>query len=275
MGYCLTAIVLASCTKDYTDWAEPQANAAHEAGEQAKVTLTVTPATTDVDFATFTDENLKLFSTSLSAQQASDYMVEVSGEGTTKRVSIPATMEGMVASADFQEAVRQLYGRAGYERTLSVTVAAMVKNQTADGLVAVKTAATPFTMKAKLVMPVIAPVYYLLGGPGEWDASKSQVFAHSDKDVDEDPIFTYTFPGGKDMWFAFGDDDAVDTIANGGPWDRLYGTTGGSNDLTGTFDRRYNLGGDNSFHVDGSAPYYRFTINMMEMTYEIEILNSI
>ena len=120
----------------------------------------------------------------------------------------------------------------------------------------------------------IAEEYYLIGGPGEWSAESAMtmLFTHSDKDVFEDPVFTYTFEGGKEMWFAFGDKDAIDAVAEG-TWNKLFGTTGASEDLTGSFDRRYNLDGDHSFHIDGSALMYRFTVNLTEMTYEIKELN--
>jgi len=97
----------------------------------------------------------------------------------------------------------------------------------------------------------IAENYYLIGGPGDWsaDAAMTMPFAHSNKDVFEDPVFTYTFAGnGGDMWFAFGDKDAIDAVA-AGDWNQLFGTKGESTDLSG------------------------FTINMAEMTYEIKELN--
>ncbi len=118
----------------------------------------------------------------------------------------------------------------------------------------------------------IAESYYLVGGNGEWGSSKSQKFSHSDKDVFEDPVFTYVLTGGKDLWFAFGDADALDAI-DAGDWKQLFGTTGASEDLSGSYDRRYNLDGDHSFHVDGSAKYYRFQINALDMTYTITPLN--
>ena len=124
----------------------------------------------------------------------------------------------------------------------------------------------------------IADAYYLVGGPGSWSSDKSQKFSHSDKSAFEDPIFTYTFEGngggsdGGGMWFAFGDAEALDAI-DANKWDQLYGTTGASEDLSGSFDRRYNLGGEHSFHVDGLAKFYRFTINMLDMTYTITPLN--
>ena len=121
----------------------------------------------------------------------------------------------------------------------------------------------------------IADNYYLIGGPGDWsaEAAMNMPFTHSDKDVFDDPIFTYVFAGtGSDMWFAFGDKDAIDAVA-ANDWTQLYGTTGESEDLSGDFKRRYDLDGDHSFHLDGQAKFYRFQINMAEMTYTITALN--
>ena len=121
----------------------------------------------------------------------------------------------------------------------------------------------------------ISDAYYLIGGPGEWNAESAMTmkFSHSAKDVFEDPVFTYTFEGnGGDMWLAFGDKDAIDAVA-GGTWNKLFGTKGASTDLSGSFDRRYNLDGDHSFCVDGKAKFYRFQINLADMTYTITPLN--
>ena len=119
----------------------------------------------------------------------------------------------------------------------------------------------------------ISNEYYLIGGPGEWNDSKAQKFSHSDKDVFDDPVFSYTFEStGGEMWFAFGDAEAIEAVGQG-TWNKLFGTTGLSTDLKGSFDRRYNLDGDHSFCVDGQAKYYRFSVNMIDMTYEIKPLN--
>ena len=119
----------------------------------------------------------------------------------------------------------------------------------------------------------IADSYYLIGGPGNWDNSKNQKFSHSDKSVFDDPVFTYVFPStGGEMWFAFGDEEAIDAVGDN-VWNKLFGTKGDSKDLSGSFDRRYNLDGDHLFCVDGSAKFYRFQVNMMTMTYEITPLN--
>ena len=126
----------------------------------------------------------------------------------------------------------------------------------------------------------IADSYYLIGGPGEWNAASALTmkFSHSNKSVFEDPIFTYMFDGtGSDMWFAIGDKDAIDAIGAGaeGAWSKLLGNTDGNgeNGLTGTLAPRTKLKDDGSFKVDGKAKHYRITINMLLMTFEIAELN--
>ena len=100
----------------------------------------------------------------------------------------------------------------------------------------------------------ISPVYYVIGAAGGWspDGARTQKFEHSDADVYDDPIFTITIDsGGDDCWFAFADDAALSAI-DGGDWTKLLGTKGESEDLSGTMDFRYNLGGDHSFHVQNA-----------------------
>lgn len=121
----------------------------------------------------------------------------------------------------------------------------------------------------------IAEAYYLIGGEKGWSEAEAltQPFTHSDKSVFEDPIFTYVINGGAERWFSFGDADALAAI-NSNDWKQLYGYVGQQEDK-GTFARRCDIEGapDNTFHVDGSAKFYRFTVNMMTMEYEITALN--
>ena len=120
----------------------------------------------------------------------------------------------------------------------------------------------------------ISPAYYVIGAAGGWsaDGARTQQFSHSGADVYEDPIFTIVVDaGGDDCWFAIGDDAALDAVA-AGDWTKLFGTKGASEDLTGTMDFRYNLGGDHSFHVTG-AKKLKITLNMLEYTYTIQPIN--
>ena len=138
-----------------------------------------------------------------------------------------------------------------YVRTIMYTVTggdaeAIVGNPNENYYV-VKTIS--FTPLNKLT---IAPAYYIIGGPNsDWAASainRSIKFTHSDEDVYIDPVFTVTFDAADgDTWFAIGDDQSCDAIANG-DWSQLYGIVGGDSEATeGKIARRSELGGDNSF----------------------------
>ncbi len=125
----------------------------------------------------------------------------------------------------------------------------------------------------------VADNYYIVGGLGDWYGTacdKSQKFSHSNASIAEDPVFTYVFEGnGGDIWFAIGDDEACDAIANDNDWSKLFGTTSGNgnNGLTGSLARRSALSDDGSFKVDGSAKFIRVQINMAQLTYTITPLN--
>jgi hypothetical protein len=117
----------------------------------------------------------------------------------------------------------------------------------------------------------IADAYYIIGGNGSWSNDKSQKFSHSDKDVFEDPVFSYVLTGGSELWFAFGEAEALDATADG-DWNQLFGYVG-EQGSAGSFERRSVLGAENTFHLDGTAKYYRFTINALNKTYTITPLN--
>ena len=119
----------------------------------------------------------------------------------------------------------------------------------------------------------IAEAYYLIGGEKGWSEAEAltQPFTHSEKSVFEDPIFSYVINGGAERWFSFGDASQI-AATTAGDWNQLYGYVGEQTDK-GTFGRRADIGGENTFHVDGSAKFYRFTVNMLTMEYEITPLN--
>ena len=122
----------------------------------------------------------------------------------------------------------------------------------------------------------ISEAYYLIGGEKDWTEAEAltQPFTHSDKSVFEDPVFSYVIKGGAERWFTFGDADALAAITKDNDWKQLYGYVDQQADK-GSFARRCDMEGkpDNTFHVDGNAKFYRFTVNMLTMEYEITALN--
>ena len=271
----LCAALLVGCKDKYNDWSNPQSNPQNPVLEDT-VTVQVTPATTSIDFATYTADSVLLFTTSDPALRADSFSVDLTGDSARTSARIKASATGRIASPDLQDAVIRMYGHAGKERTLAVTVSQVENVQTQDGMVAIRYQADPFVLKAKLVVPFISKAYYFYGTAGS-----AERFDHSDKNVQDDPIFTIVFPGNKgeeEMWFAFTEEENIkDEWGNLNSWDEVYGYIGDETGTSGNFAKRTQLGKDdegkqieNSFKVDGKAPYYRFTIDMLEATYRIE-----
>ena len=264
-----------ACDKgDYDDWAQPQSNPQKDAITIPGFSASAAGAV-DLNVAGDSVKVLSLSQAQLPEGATIDNVrMDVIPQGVDKApVTLNAiTADGLFDKAELQEAVVDFFGPRPDARTMSAHVYA---NVISDGQAAyVDCGEVTLTMTPQA--PYIAPRYYLVGGALSWEASaasKEQVFTHSGRDVYEDPVFTYIMEStGGEMWFAFGDDEALEAIP--GDWTKLFGTKGESKDLSGSFDYRYNLGDDHSFCVDGSAASYRISINMLDMTYNITAMSA-
>lgn len=264
---------LYSCNDDYTDWADPQSNAASEAAE--RLTMLVSPTIESIDFATETADSIQLFSTNLQEGQVSEYAVTFATEDGSQSATITAAADGKVSADDLKNVVSTIYGKAPYERTFTTSVSADVKVTTSDGSVVAEKSGEPFTLKVTLVAPYISEHYYLIGKPSKWSPTETSMpFSHSDQNVYDDPVFTVTFPvADGETWFAISDDK---TIASG-EWTDLLGCVegNGQNGMEGKIARRTELSDEGAWvvNVSGDAKYVRMTINMMDYTYTLEKLN--
>ena len=207
---------------------------------------------------------------SKDADFANSIVLDANSLEGTNEISVSPTL---LQEAYFNEITRNPATTDVYVQTVLYTVT----GGTSEAIVG-KPGENYFAQSAVKFTPLnkvqISPAYYVIGAAGGWsaDGARTQKFQHSDADVYEDPIFTIIVDaGGDDCWFAIGDDTAIDAVA-AGDWTQLFGTKGASEDLTGTMDRRYNLGGDHSFHVTG-AKKIRITLDMLEYSYKIEPVN--
>lgn len=262
------ALLMASCSEDYTDWANPLSN---EQEDPKTVTLTLDNAA-DIDYATLTSETVQLFVPTITSTQeagityaVTTYEVQIAGSTLEPLV---ADAKGYVNAEELKAVIESIYGKRPEKRTVQVAVSAltMIKGMSIAN-------AGKCTANITLKAPKISQNYYVVGGTLDWAASaasKAQKFSHSDADVYDDPIFTIVIPASSgDTWFAIGDDEACDAIG-GGDWSKLLGVKGESTDMTGSMDFRYNLGGDHSFCVPaGTGAFIQITINMMDYTYAI------
>ncbi|MBR5654730.1 MAG: DUF5115 domain-containing protein [Prevotella sp.] len=272
---------IASCTDDYTDWANPLTNDP----EGAKtVMMEVSPAA-PIDYANVTSETVQLFVPTLevSDDATKEYFVRVYNDDMSDYVEIAADENGYVNADDLKAIVEQLYGKAPTPRRLNL----VVSTYTYIGEMAIKNVGGT-TATVTLTAPHISEAYYVVGGKYDWGqsaAEKSQKFSHSDKNVYDDPVFTIEIDASfdedgnrTDTWFAIGDDEALDAIVNG-DWSKLLGTTlgNGNNGNEGTLAPRSELSDDGSFMMPASdeAVGYRITINMMDYTYKIEPISNL
>ncbi len=192
-----------------------------------------------------------------------------------KQQTLNTSITGKVLTADLQTVIEELYGKRPIIRSFNATVYANVIVNGQASLVKGET-----TVKAIPVAPVIESAYYLVGAPNGWDWTNGDYqFSHSDKDVYDDPVFTLTFNApvdkdGKrvDCWFKINPQSAFEAGAETNT--TLGCETDGSTELEGTLVAKgeTSCGAINMPASDG-AKFYRITLNMMDDTYKVEILN--
>ena len=287
----LLSLGLVACNQDFDTEFVPQTNLPESLLKVSDVSVATASATT-INLADYIDEEtgvnkdiaigtVSVAEGAMPANTILKALVEFSktedfAESITLDAnSLEGTNEISVKAGDLQDAYFNNITRNPAETPLYIrTVIHTVTGGSAEAIVG-KPGENYFAQRNVQFTPLfkvqIAPAYYVIGAGAGWSAegALTQKFQHSDADVYDDPIFTIVVDaGGDDAWFAIGDDTAIDAVA-AGDWTQLFGTKGASEDLTGTMDRRYNLGGDHSFHVTG-AKKIRITLNMMEYSYKIE-----
>ena len=279
--FCGIALVagLLSCTEDYTDWSIPQNNAAKDAAQ--KLELAIQPTISSIDFATYKEELVQLFTTNLTAEQADAYALAITDESEANTVIVAADASGRVETADLIEAVKTLYGANPIERTLKIEVGTIATNATADGDVKVQRTAGPFTLKAKLDAPYIdAGGYYLVGNIDGWKCSRVDAFhmANGGGDVYDDPVFSVEVEAVDGIeTYEIKAIPAADFNADGSvkTWDRAFSAPAGVDVVAyeGILSNN-NAGGNIKFAAVDGASSYQITINAMTATYTVTALSA-
>lgn len=279
--FCALALVAGffSCTEDYTDWANPQSNAANEAAE--KFVMMVEPTVSAIDFAEVTEERVQLFTTNLAEGQTGGYVVTVSADDVEKTVQIDADVDGYVSVAELEEAVKSLYGAAPVERSVNITVAAEVKVESEDGAVIVRKEVKPFVLKATPDAPFIDEGgYYLVGNIDGWSCTRvdayhmvnngGDVYANPEFSVEIKPvdgITTYEVKMVPASAFKEDGSEVVNwPIAISAPEGVDVSAYEGAVSLN-------NKGGNIKFDATEGAKSYKITVNIMECTYQVKALS--
>ena len=279
MSFIVTGLLMAACNEDFKDWAAQKTYLPEDAitipGYSASAA-----SETGIDLNAIEGDDVQLINLSgnalpegylLSSVRA--YITPADDENAEPVILKATDAHGVFSKDELQEVVLKFYNPRPTPRTFKAHIYADAIKDGQGTLID----AGEITLNLTPIAPHIAENYYLIGGPNDWYQSavnKTLKFSHSDKDVYEDPVFTVVFPASEgDTWFAFGDDEACEAIGNN-DWNKLFGTKGESTDLSGSFDFRYNLGGEHSFCVAaGSGKFIKLQINMMTYEYQVTPLN--
>ena len=293
----LLSIAFVGCSDNYDPAVGPQSYLPESPINASDVSVTNTATT--INIADYIDENevetpipMGTFLVKEGAMPANTIMkaeIEISQtedfakSAIVEANSLAETQEITIQPSDLEDAY--FYGISKNPATTDLYIRTIMYTQTKGDAVARigKPGETYYATSKITFTPLnrvsIAPAYYIIGGPNDWQASainRSIKFDHSGEDVYVDPIFTVVFDAAAsgDTWFAIGDDLACDAIANDNDWSQLYGIVGGESEaMSGQLDRRSNLGGDNSFCVKAGAKKIKVTIDMMEQTFTVKTLD--
>ena len=134
------ALLMASCTEDYKDWADPITNGPEEPLE---VGISVSPASA-VDFATYTDETVQLFTASVTGLDGASatYGAQITNEDGSKSIDLEVDDNFYVDKDELESAVISLYGRRPVARTIPVNVIGLIEH---NGIVITATGNTTLT----------------------------------------------------------------------------------------------------------------------------------
>ncbi len=263
-GFALLTAV-ASCTDDYTDWAQPQANPQQDAvtfGDGSVAPVGV------IDFANIPETQEMVQVCTITAPSASvegyapQYLLNI-GEN-----EFTINANGEIKASELNSYIKNTFGRRPTEREADATISMWLN----DGTSAVKLTSGTFKIKAIPDAPVISTAYYLVGdmftvegGVNGWSAAAMQKFSHSGKDVYDDPVFTIKFKTTKENQYwkiipqenvdgeFWTDPGVVGTVVNGDAA------------MSGTLTREGAKAG-----VIETPGKYIMTINMIDYSYTIE-----
>ena len=276
---CGIALVagLMSCTEDYTNWGTPQSNTPNE---PQTFVMMVQPTASSIDFATYTEETVQLFTTNVGEGQTEGYTVTITGENVDGIQIIQADANGRVATSTLEDVVIGLYGKAPTPRTLILSVETIVNNiNTAEGVISAKVKASPYSMTAKLDAPYIDENgYYLVGNVDGWTCKRVEAYhmTNNGGDVYDNPEFTVelepvdgvtTYEIKMIPAADFNDDGTVKE------WGRALSALPGVDTpaYSGKFSDK-NAGGNIKFDAVNGAKKYIVKINAMETTYDVKAI---
>lgn len=248
------ALLMASCTEDYKDWADPITNGPED---PISVGISVSPANA-IDFATLTAETVQLFNATITGVEdaTATYKAEITNADGTTAIALDVDENLNVNAAELESAVYSLYGRRPVARTIPVNVTGYVN---VNGAAFANEATT--TLTATPNAPVIEDAYYITGSINGWNNSDTTYeLTNGGGDVYENPVFTVMIPS--DVVTGDFEFKVTPKSGLGGDWSKCLTAS----DTEGKFATD-NAGGNLYVSYIEGAKFYRLVFNMMEQTW--------
>ena len=261
-------LLLASCTEDFKDWADPQSN---PQGEVVTFGTGSVAAADVIDFTKLSEDVEMVKVCNITAPAASDtayapkYSILLNGQ------EFPLDADGMMNANDLQAYVVSLFGQAPEVRELTAKVKCVMSN----GTTATTIMSDEFTVKVIPNAPKISSSYYYIGDGNGWAAADaSYPLTNGGGDVYANPVFTVVVPAtGGDHWFKIFPQETLDLGTDGFWGGNFIGfAENGANEMSGNFVEGANDQVAFAFKIPGDirADKYRLTFDMMNRTFEFE-----
>lgn len=272
------AVSLAACTTKFEEPAAPQSYEEEEA-RTLPTTFTVS-AVESINLADVTDElvPVAVLGASSLPEDATygDFTVVLAD-----KVSLSADAKLQVSKANLQEAVTELYGLKPEERTIPAKVKSSIQIE-GQGFDIVS---NDFDVKVTVVAPKLYEHYYYIGAANNWSTTDKtyELRNASGKDYYEDPVLTVTIPAPvddkgqrTDNWFKIAPDVCYDSEDFWSAADIIGAAENGESAYEGKFVVGANDEVAKAFNVGAAtddATYFTISINLLEQTYSVKILN--
>ena len=265
-------LLLASCTEDFKDWAEPQSNPQGELvtfgnGSVASVGV--------IDLALVPDSVETVKVCDITAPTTSDttyypeYIIYLNDK------AFVLGLDGKMNVKELSDYVVSLFGQAPEVRDLT----ARVKSIMTDGRTATSVMSDEFTIQVIPATPKISTAYYYIGTDNDWSlANGVYKLENGGGDVYTNPVFTVVIPAAFDKngarvdnWFKIAPQETadLDDIWSG---NFIGYAVNGENEMSGNFVEGANDQVAFAFKIsaDIRADKYRLSFNMLERTFNFE-----
>lgn len=261
------ALLLASCTDDYKDWADPQSYLPEDAISFAGFAASGVDA---IDLGTVEEDSVQIFNINGTVPEGYElgnariYVYPADSEGAVPQI-ISTDLAGVASVVDLQNYIVSEFGARPEARSM---VGHVFYNAVKDGL-SVLIDAGEITLNITPEAPIIEEAYYLVGYEDWTDSNTNYQLMNGGGDVYEDPVFNVIVPATDgDIYFKVAPQSALGTGDEF--WGKIICAVTEEDD--DAMEGKFAVGNNGkAFKIPRNPDYaeYKISFNMLDQTYVI------